>query len=117
MRDKYMSNEAAKLIQQHSGQVVELTPQAYPQWATNILSARFFTSGIRNPSEDWVGMEIYRDASNHPEAKSGYPYNKDIYSAEPSKSGSGYIVSGPNHDAEHWTSAISHSGVPIILPE
>ncbi len=118
MRNKYMSDEEAKPILQHSGLPVELTSDCIPSYLRNIPSARFYASGINNTGQSWIGIEAYRDASNHPEASSGFVLNQDLYSGFYGTSG--YVITGPFYDMNHhWTAAIPQhlSNTPVIDTE
>ena len=104
MRNKFMSNEEVQTILQHSGLPVELPLNARPQWMNNLPSAHVFASGIKASGENWLGVEVYRDSSSHPEASSGSIYNQDIYTLVPTANG--YIPSGLLPGLNHWSISI-----------
>ena len=111
MRNKFMSDEEAKAILQHSGLPVELPTGSRPHWMNNLPSARIFASA----SAHCIGIEVYRDSSSHSEASSGYVWNQDIYSGY--SNASGYGIYGPAYDPQkHWATGIPQqlSNVPVI---
>lgn len=114
MRNKFMSNEEAKPIFQHSGLPVELSG-AIPSCFQNLpAQSRIYMSGMKTPNGDWLGAVICRDASHHPEASSGFVVNQDLYSGYYGTSG--YVICGPFYDANHWATGIPQrlSNAPVI---
>lgn len=115
MRNKYISDNEAKPILQHSGLPVELASGAMLQCFQNLPpSSRVYMSAMHTPNENWFGVEVYRDASSHPEASSGFVLNQDLYSGHYATSG--YVITGPFYNARnHWAKEIPQNLVNALV--